>query len=129
MMIPSIVRNDRSLFAEMAWSATWMISRISMAASPRPAAAARRWALLLHPGDPAPTGHPLDSLAHLLLRCDEGRAREHEDGIVLGETVGDLDDVEVREAGMDLDRLGLSAAEREDDVASRLAAGSGERLA
>src|SRR2546428_281165 len=60
MMMPSIVRNDRSLFARIAWSATWKISPCSTLGPRGRRLRARRGRLLLMLGwRQILTGHAL----------------------------------------------------------------------
>src|SRR5512139_4076501 len=111
MMMPSIVRNERSLLARIAWSATWKISPSSML---RPGC--RRWRrrgalllgrLLLQTRQPATARHIAHALLHVALRIEQRRARQHQDRVPLREPVQDLDVIEVGEARADLDRRGL----------------------
>src|SRR5437667_9909086 len=130
MMIPSMVRNDRSLFARIACSATWKISPRSILGPGRRRLRPRlrRRRLLLHArqttaGDVA---HPL---LHVALRVQERRARQHEHGILLRQAAQDLDVIEIGEAGADLHRRRLAVLEGEDDVARLLAGGAAEAAA
>src|SRR2546426_2672100 len=119
MMMPSIVRNDRSLFARIAWSATWKISPSSMLGPRGRRLRARRGRLLLlHAGQPADVAH---ALLHVALRVEQGRARQHQHRVLLSEPAQHLDVVEVRQARADLHGCWLPLLQREHDVAGRLA--------
>ena len=78
MMMPSMVSTDRSLLARMDWKATAIVSPSSMAQRVPGAARRRRPArlLLLHAGQPAAAGDPVDPLPQLLLRLHQARARQ-----------------------------------------------------
>src|SRR5213596_2410807 len=121
IMMPSVVRNDRSLLARIAWSATWKISLSSML---RPGRCRLRprlgGGLLLDLRQTAArdAAHPL---LHVALRVEERRARQHQDRILFRQAVHDLDVIEIGEPGADLDRCRLALLHREDDVARRLA--------
>src|SRR6058998_3682146 len=65
MMMPSIVRNDRSLLARIACSATWKISPRSMLGPGR-----RGLRLLLDTGQAA-AGHLAHALLHVALRVEQ----------------------------------------------------------
>src|SRR5258706_1758324 len=121
MMMPSIVRNDRSLLARIAWSATWKISPSSMLGPGRRGLRPRRRRrrLLLHARQAA-AGDVAHALLHVALRIEQRRARQHEDGVLLGQAAHDLDVVEISEAGANLHRRRLAVLEREDDVARLL---------
>src|SRR5437899_1041934 len=120
MMMPSIVRNDRNLLARIAWSATWKISPSSMLGPRRRRLRARRGLLLLlHAGQPTDVAH---ALLHVALRVEQGRARQHQHGVLLTEPAQHLDVVEVCQARADLHRCRLPLLQREHDVAGRLAA-------
>src|SRR3954447_2709952 len=123
MMMPSMVRNDRSLLARIAWSATWKISSSSILGSGRSRLRARRRGglLLLHAREPA-AGEAAHALLHVALGIDERRARQHQHGVLLGEPVGDLDVIEVGQPGTDLDGRGFAVAQHEDDVARHVTA-------
>src|SRR5439155_17361563 len=125
MMMPSMVRSDRSLLARMAWSATWKISprstlgpRLDLRALTAPG---RR--LLLQAGQAA-AGHGPHPVAHVALRVQERRARQHEHGVLVGQAAADLQVIEVGEPGADLDRCGRALAQYEHDVAGDVAAPS-----
>src|SRR6266481_3224267 len=122
MMMPSIVRNDRSLLARIAWSATWKISPRSMLGPGRRSLRPRRCGrlLLLNAGQAA-ASDVAHALLHVALRIEQRRARQHEHGILLGQPAHDLDVVEIGEPGADLHWSRLAVLEREDDVARRLA--------
>src|SRR6266566_4203512 len=121
MMMPSIVRNDRSLLARIACSATWKISPRSMLGPGRRGLRPRRCRrLLLLDAGQAAAGHLAHALLHVALRVEQRRTRQHQDGILLRQAAHDFDVVEVGEAGTDLHRRWLSLPEDEDDVARRL---------
>src|SRR5689334_17765562 len=119
MMMPSIVRNDRSLLARIAWSATWKISPRSILGPGRRRPRGRGRLLLLDAGQAA-AGHLAHALLHVALRVEQRRTRQHQHRILLRQTAHDLDVVEIGEAGADLDRSRLAFLEREDDVARGL---------
>src|SRR5438477_2940409 len=119
MMMPSIVRNDLSLLARIAWSATWKISPSSILGPRRRRRARRRLLLLLHAGQPADVAH---ALLHVALRVEQGRARQHQHRVLLSEPAQHLDVVKVRQARADLHGCWLPLLQREHDVAGRLAA-------
>src|SRR2546428_13531415 len=110
MMIPSIVRSERSLLARSASSATRMISPRSIV--PRRGGALR---LLPQPGQPA-ARHVLESPPHVLLRLHERGARQHEDRVLLVQSGRHFDVVLVRETGPDCHGNRVAAAQREHDV-------------
>src|SRR6266849_4494414 len=72
MMMPSIVRNDRSLLARIACSATWKISPSSMLGPGRRSLGPRRRRrlLLLDTGQAA-AGHLAHALLHVALRVEQ----------------------------------------------------------
>src|SRR5258708_9350088 len=121
MMMPSIVRNDRSLLARIAWSATWKISPRSILRPRRRRRPRRCGRLLLLDAGQAAAGHLAHALLHVALRVEQRRTRQHQHGILLRQAAHDFDVVEVGEAGTDLHRRWLSLPEDEDDVARRLA--------
>src|SRR4051812_17188581 len=84
MMIPSIVRNDRSLLARIAWSATWKISPSSILGpgGRRLRPLRRRGRLLLDAGQAA-AGDAAHPLLHVALRVEQRRARQDEHGVLL----------------------------------------------
>src|SRR2546423_6370758 len=103
MMMPSIVRNDRSLLARIAWSATWKISSSSIL-GPRRRRLRTRWRgrlLLLHAGQAA-AGDVAHALLHVALRVEQRRARQDEDGVLLGQSAHHLDVIEIGESRPDL---------------------------
>src|SRR5207244_5754639 len=111
MMIPSMVRSERSLLARSASSATRMIS-------PNSIGLPRRGALLLaDPGQPA-AGHVLEALAELLQRLHQRGARQHQHRVPIREPACDLDVVLIGEARANRHGRDLAAAQREHDVAS-----------
>src|SRR5438093_6150870 len=119
MMMPSIVRNDRSLLARIAWSATWKISSSSMLRPRRRRLPRRRRGLLLlHARQATDVPHPL---LHVALRIEQRRAWQHQHRVLLRQTAHDLDEVEIGETGADLHRGRLAVLEDEDDVARGLA--------
>src|SRR5258706_8855419 len=122
MMMPSIVRNDRSLLARIAWSATWKISPSSMLGPGRRGLRPRRRRrrLLLHARQAA-ASDVAHALLHVALRIEQRRARQHEDGILLGQPAHDFDVIEIGQARTDLHRRRLPLLEREDAVARLLA--------
>src|SRR5947208_9645457 len=72
MMIPSIVRNDRSLFARIACSATWKISpRSILGPGRRGLRPRRRRRLLLLDTGQAAAGHLAHALLHVALRVEQ----------------------------------------------------------
>src|SRR6266850_1625619 len=81
MMMPSIVRNDRSLLARIAWSATWKISSSSILrpCRRRLRTLLRGGLLLLHARQPA-AGDVPHPLLHVALRVDQRRARQDQHG-------------------------------------------------
>src|SRR5258706_15830681 len=96
MMMPSIVRNDRSLLARIAWSATWKISPRSMLRSRRRRRRPRRCRrLLLLDAGQATAGHLAHALLHVALRVEQRRTRQHQDGILLRQAAHDFDVVDV----------------------------------
>src|SRR5258706_3890290 len=123
MMMPSIVRNDRSLLARIAWSATWKISPSSMLGPGRRGLRPRRRRrrLLLHARQAA-ASDVAHALLHVALRIEQRRARQHQHGILLGQAAHDLDVVEIGEARANLHRRRFAVLEREDDVARLLTA-------
>src|SRR5258706_9564521 len=122
MMMPSIVRNDRSLLARIAWSATWKISpRSTLRPGRRGQRPSRRRRLLLLDTGQAAAGHLAHALLHVALRVEQRRTRQHQHGILFRQAAHDFDVVEVGEAGTDLHRGWLSLPEDENDVARRLA--------
>src|SRR6266545_5647256 len=133
MMMPSIVRNDRSLLARIAWSATWKISPSSMLRPRRRRLWSRRCGrLLLLDTRQAAAGDVAHPLLHVTLRVEQRRARQHEHGVLLRQAAEDLDVIEIGEAGANLHRRRLAVLEREDDVArllARVAAESSATLA
>src|SRR5258705_12828705 len=129
MMMPSIVRNDRSLLARIAWSATWKISPRSMLRPRRRRRPRRCGRLLLLDAGQAAAGHLAHALLHVALRVEQRRTRQHQHGILLRQAAHDFDVVEVGEAGTDLHRRRLSLPEDEDDVARRLAGVAAEAAA
>src|SRR5258707_14764270 len=87
MMMPSIVRNDRSLLARIAWSATWKISPSSMLGPGRRGLRPRRRRrrlLLLHARQAA-AGDVAHALLHVALRIEQRRARQHGGSVLLGQ--------------------------------------------
>src|SRR6266480_2357343 len=127
MMMPSIVRNDRSLLARIAWSATWKISPSSMLRPRRRRLPRRRGGLLLlHARQATNAPHPL---LHVALRIDQRRAGQHQHRVLLGQPAKHLDVVEVGQPGADLHRRRLAVLQREHDVTGRLALVAPEALA
>src|SRR3989454_2387461 len=123
MMMPNIVRNDRSLLARIACSATWKISPRSMLGPGRGSLRPRRCGrLLLLDAGQAAASDVAHALLHVALRIEQRRAGQHEHGILLGQAAHDLDVVEIGESGTDLHRRRLPLLEDEDDIARRLAA-------
>src|SRR5258705_1468806 len=118
VMMPSIVRNERSLLARIAWSATWKISSSSILrpCRRRLRTLLRGGLLLLHARQPA-AGDVPHPLLHVALRVDQRRARQDQHGVLLAEAAHDFDVVEISEPGANLDRRRLTVLEREDDVA------------
>src|SRR6267378_4898452 len=99
MMIPSIVRNDRSLLARIACNATWKIS-LSSTLRPRGLRLRRprlRSRLLLQARQAAAARHVAHALLHVTLRVEQRRARQHQDRVLLGQAAQHLDVVEVGE--------------------------------
>src|SRR6267378_800102 len=122
MMMPSIVRNDRSLLARIAWSATWKISPRSMLRPRRRRRRPRRCRrLLLLDAGQAAAGHLAHALLHVALRVQQRRAGQHEHGILLRQAAHHLDVIEIGKPGTDLHRRGLPLPQDEHDVARRLA--------
>src|SRR2546429_4487952 len=111
MMMPSMVRSERSLLARSASSATRTISPNSI----RLAGVGAR--LLAHAGQPTP-GHVLEALAELLLRLHQRSARQHQHRVPVREPARDLDVVLIGEAGANRHGRDLVAAQREHDVPS-----------
>src|SRR5882762_5530053 len=83
MMMPSIVRNDRSLLARIAWSATWKISPRSMLGPGRRRRPRRSGRLLLLHARQAAAGHLAHALLHVALRVEQRRARQHQHRVLL----------------------------------------------
>src|SRR5438552_12083872 len=92
MMMPSIVRNDRSLLARIACSATWKISPRSMLGPGRRGLRPRRRRrlLLLDTGQAA-AGHLAHALLHVALRVEQRGARQDQHRVLLGQAAHDLD--------------------------------------
>src|SRR5437667_4755160 len=111
VMIPSIVRNDRSLFARIACSATWKISPRSILGPGRGRLLPRRRRRLLLNAGQAASGDVAHPLLHVALRVQERGARQHEHGILLRQAAQDLDVIEIGEAGADLHRRRLALLE------------------
>src|SRR5882762_11730325 len=129
MMMPSIVRNDRSLLARIAWSATWKISPRSILGPRRRLRPLRCGRLLLLDAGQAAASHLAHALLHVALRVEQRRARQDQHRVLLGQAAHDLDVVEIGEPGADLHWSRLAVLEREDDVARRLAGATAESAA
>src|SRR5882762_1053919 len=120
MMMPSIVRNDRSLLARIAWSATWKISPRSILGPRRRLRPLLRGRLLLLDAGQAAARHLAHALLHVALRVQQRRARQDQHRVLLGQAAHDLDVVEIGETGANLQRSGFSVLHDEHDVAGRL---------
>src|SRR6185369_5467650 len=125
MMMPSIVRNDLSLFARIAWSATWKISPSSMLRPRRGRGRRlrprrRRGLLLLQTGQAA-ARDALHALLHVALRVEQRRAGQDQNRVLFAQPVEHLDVVEIGETGANLHRRGLPVLQREHDVARDVA--------
>src|SRR2546426_12797259 len=107
MMMPNIVRNDRSLLARIACSATWKISPRSMLGPGRRSLRPRRRGRLLLDSRQAAAGDIAYPLLHVALRVEQRRAGQHEHGVLLRQAAHHLDVVEIRESGTDLHRSRL----------------------
>src|SRR6267142_873000 len=129
MMMPSIVRNDRSLLARIAWSATWKISPRSILGPRRRLRPLLRGRLLLLDTRQAAARHLAHALLHVALRVEQRCAGQHENGILLHQAAHDLDVVEIGEPRTDLHRRRLPLPQDEDDVARRLAGVAAEAAA
>jgi len=71
MMMPSIVRNDRSLLARIAWSATWKISPRSTLGPRRRLRSRRTGRLLLLHSRKAAARDAAHPLLHVALRVEQ----------------------------------------------------------
>src|SRR6266571_5854986 len=91
MMMPNIVRNDRSLLARIAWSATWKISPRSMLGPGRRSLRPRRGGRLLLDPRQAAAGDIAHPLLHVALRVEQRGAGQHEHGVLLRQAAHDLD--------------------------------------
>src|SRR6267143_2465977 len=120
MMMPSIVRNDRSLLARIAWSATWKISPRSILGPRRRLRPLLRGRLLLLDTRQAAARHLAHALLHVALRVEQRCAGQYEHGILLRQASHHLDIVEIGEPRTDLHRRRLPLPQDEDDVARRL---------
>src|SRR5882762_5651964 len=129
MMMPSIVRNDRSLLARIAWSATWKISPSSILGPGRRRRPRRSGRLLLLHARQAAAGHLAHALLHVALRVEQRRTRQHQHRVLLRQAADDLDVVEIGEARANLDRCRLAVFQREDDVARGLTGATAELTA
>src|SRR5438874_9049464 len=121
MMMPSIVSNDRSLLARIAWSATRKISPRSMLRSGRRRLRSLlrgRRLLLLDPGQAADGAH---ALLHIPLRIEQRGTGQYEHRVLLGQPAQHLDVIEVRETSANLHRRRLTLTQRKDDVARNVA--------
>src|SRR5258708_37354148 len=112
MMMPSMVRNDRSLLARIAWSATWKISPSSIL-RPRRRLRPRRCGRLLLDARQAAAGDVAHALLHVALRIEQRRARQHEHGTLLGQAAHDLDGLGIAQARAILHPLRVAGAEGE----------------
>src|SRR2546429_350203 len=102
MMMPSIVRNERSLFARIACSATWKISPSSTATASSSSGVAAAWWSAAAACPASPARNVAHALLHVALRVQQRRAGQHEHGIVFGQAAHYLDVVEIGETGANL---------------------------
>src|SRR4051812_40746040 len=118
MMMPSIVRNDRSLFARIACSATWKISPSSILRPRGRRLRARRCRrLLLLQARQAAAGYAAHALLHVALRVEQRGAGENQDSVLLRQAAHDFDVIEIGQPGANLDRRRFSLPHHEHDVA------------
>src|SRR5262245_45500380 len=121
MMMPSIVRNDLSLLARIAASATWKISPSSMLWPRRGRRGGLRprrrgGLLLLLKSRQSATRDTLHALLHVALRVEQRRAGQHQDRVPLAQPVDHLDVVEIGEPRANLHGRRLPVFQCEHDV-------------